>query len=96
MTLVAASFTDPTVFVALIGAFGGFGSIVLASVLSQRNQRTAKKKIEEIHVLVNSQMSAALKRIADLEEKLGLAAGEKIPAPAIVAPATPPPASGHA
>ncbi len=81
----AGSFTDPTVYVALIGAFAGFFSIILASLLSQRNQRVARTKLDaqgeqitEIHILVNSKMAEALARIAALESELGLAAGEEI------------------
>ncbi len=81
----AGSFADPTVYVALIGAFAGFISIVLASLLSQRNQRNSRaalttqgEQITEIHVLVNSKMAEALARIAALESELGLAAGEEI------------------
>lgn len=80
----AGSFTDPTVFVALIAAVGSIVSIVLASILSQRSQKEAGDKIDEIHILVNSQMQAALSRIALLEAKLGLASGEEIPGAQIV------------
>ncbi len=81
----SGSFADPTVYVALIGAFAGFISIVLASLLSQRNQRNARavlttqgEQITEIHVLVNSKMAEALARIDTLEKRLGLAPGEPI------------------
>ncbi len=42
------------------------------------------RKTHEIHVLVNSQTANAMKRIADLEQKLGLTAGETIPGPSIL------------
>ncbi len=80
----AGSFTDPTVYVALIGVFGSLAAILLASLLSKRTQNAAAAKIDEIHILVNDRYSEALDRIVKLEEKLGLAAGEEIPAPAIV------------
>lgn len=48
------------------------------------------KKVKEVHTLVNSQMTAALDRVAALEGKLGLTAGEAIPGAAIVAPPTTP------
>ncbi len=83
--IFAGSFADPTVYVALIGAFAGFISIVLASLLSQRNQSAARaalatqaEQITEIHVLVNSKMAEALARIDTLEKRLGLAPGEPI------------------
>jgi cell division protein FtsX len=90
----AGSFEDPTVFVALIGVFGSLGAIYLASRLSQKTQAQAKEKIEEIHVLVNGQMTEALDRIEKLEQKLGLAAGEEIPTPAIVTITTETPEGG--
>lgn len=100
LATASSSFSDPTVFVALIGAFGGLAAIVLASVLSQRNQKIQKnalveqtEKITEIHVLVNSKMDAALKRVEQLEAKLGIEAGGDIPGAQIVTPKTPHP--GH-
>ena len=82
---------DPSVIVACITSAGALLAIVLASLLSQRNQRAQRgalneqqQKISEIHILVNSKMDDALKRIAQLEAKLGLSAGEDIPNPAII------------
>lgn len=51
------------------------------------------RKTKQIHVLVNAQMTTALTRIADLEQKLSLRPGEPIPAAMIVSTvtATPPP-----
>ncbi len=42
------------------------------------------RKAHQIHVLVNSQMTQALKRISDLEKALGINAGGKIPVTAVV------------
>lgn len=36
-------------------------------------------KLRQVHVLVNSKMDTALKRIEELEAKLGLASGEQVP-----------------
>lgn len=86
--IAAGSFTDPTVIVAIIGGFSGLAGIVLASLLSQRNQKAAATKIDEqaekidsIHVLVNSRMQEALDRIVALEKRYGLQAGAEIPPP---------------
>lgn len=48
------------------------------------------EKLEEIHVLVNTRMTEALERVAALEAKLGLHAGQDIPTPAIVTVPTEP------
>lgn len=79
------SFTDPTVLVACIGAVGSLAAILLASLLSQRNQSALRKEttaqsqqMKEIHYLVNSRLEEALIRIAALEGRLGLAPGEEL------------------
>lgn len=82
--MIASSFSDPTVIVALVGGICGIVGITLSSLLSQRNQKSAATKIDEIHIMVNSQKDQMEKRIKALETKLGLASGEDIPAPAIV------------
>lgn len=77
---------DPTVTAAAIGSIGSLVAIVLAAVLARRSENGAKVEraghasaIAEIHVLVNSKMDDAMKRIAALEQRLGLAPGETIP-----------------
>ena len=47
-------------------------AIVVSHLLSRR-------KLDGIHTLVNSQMTAALNRIDELEKRLGLQAGAPIP-----------------
>lgn len=45
-------------------------------------------KLRQVHVLVNSKMDTALKRIQELEKKLGLEEGEIIPSAPIVTEST--------
>jgi hypothetical protein len=45
-----------------------------------RDDRAARER-QEIHVLVNSNLTAMQERVQDLEHKLGLASGEQIPGP---------------
>jgi hypothetical protein len=99
--VVGGSLSDPTVLVALIGGFSGLAGIVIASFFSTRNQRDLKgavlkqsQTITEIHVLVNSKMDEALQRVAALEAKLGLEAGEAIPTPQIITGGTSAPPAG--
>lgn len=61
-----------TVLVAVIAAVTTLGGIYLT------------RRVNQVHVLVNSKMDAALARVIKLEEKLGLAADEPIPSAAIV------------
>lgn len=81
--MTAAILTGPQIAQASLTAIVG---LVLAVVGYMLN-----KKTKQIHVLVNSQMKAALDqidadglRITALEQKLGLSPGEEIPSPAIV------------
>jgi len=98
--VLASSFEDPTVIVSLITTTGALLAIILTGLFARRQAADAKndrdaqtEKLSEIHLLVNSRMDEALKRVLALEAKLGLQAGEDIPAPAIVTMTTvePPP-----
>lgn len=64
-----------------------FGTIYLARNTKKKSVEL-NDKADAIHILVNSRLDEALKRITDLEGKLGLSPGEAIPHPAIVAPQT--------
>jgi len=77
MVAAAGSSSDfVSVLVAFIAVGGSLGGIWL------------NRKVGQVHTLVNSQMSDALKRIAQLEQKLGLAPGEVIPTAPIVTAST--------
>ena len=76
MAATGSSSNLVTVLVAFIGVAGTLGGIWLAHRLNQ------------VHTLVNSQFTAALKRITALEPKLGLTPGEAIPAAQVVTAAT--------
>lgn len=72
--------------IAVIAALPPTAAALVALLVGVHNGR----KVSEVHVLVNSQMTAALDRIDDLEHKLGLSPGEAIPGAAVVAmPSTP-------
>ena len=62
--------------------------VTVGAVISWLTARRAKAKVQEIHVLVNSQKTVLEQRIIALEAKLDLRAGEKIPAQQIVTPTT--------
>lgn len=76
------------VTIAVLAAIPPTLAAIVALIIGLRNG----KKVSEVHVLVNSQMTAALERVQALEEKLGLSAGEAIPGAQVVAvPTTPEP-----
>jgi hypothetical protein len=60
-----------------VGTIITSGAVALVGYLLNR-------KTKQIHVLVNSQMSTALKRISELEAKLSLGPGEQIPTASVV------------
>jgi hypothetical protein len=64
--------------------------IIVGSVVTWWQARKAKAKVQEIHVLVNSQHDEMAKRILALEEKLDLTPGQDIPSQQTVTPATVP------
>jgi Skp family chaperone for outer membrane proteins len=91
----------PAAAIALSAADAAFpidqiGQAVLAAIIttgaivSYLQARKAKTKVEEIHVMVNSQKTELENRIKALEQKLGLASGEEIPHPPIVTTQTDP------
>lgn len=51
--------------IAIIAASIGGAAAIVAAVVSLHNTR----KIEEVHVLVNSRLDAALEQIADLKDQ---------------------------
>lgn len=58
--------------------------------LVHRQGRKLTAKVDEVHVLVNSQMTTALNRIVELEKKLGLAPGDPVPTLPVVTKETTP------
>ncbi len=66
------------------------GIVTVGAIVSYLQARKAKNKVQEIHVLVNSQKEELEDRIEQLEAKLELKRGEEIPAQQIVTPATDP------
>ena len=64
------------ILVALIGVAGSIGVVLI------------NRKLNSVHVLVNQRMTDALKRIDELETKMGLASGEAIPSASIMTTST--------
>lgn len=64
---------------AVIGAI-----VIVSTVISYIQARKAKNKVQEIHVMVNSQKTDMEHRIKSLEGKLRLSPGEDIPSPQII------------
>lgn len=61
------------------------GLLVIVSYVSSHFKfHETKEKVDEVHVLVNSQMAAALERISELEKALGLQDGQPIPSQPIM------------
>lgn len=59
------------------------GALIITGYVFNRFQAgNTKAKVEEIHVLVNSRMSSALRRISQLEKALGIKKGAPVPEPA--------------
>lgn len=54
-------------------------AIIANYLLSRRDSKRAGEKLDSIHVLVNNRMTEALERIAALEARYGLEAGQAIP-----------------